>query len=169
MTDPATVLVHATAVAIAGRAVLILGSSGSGKSDLALRLITTPLLHDGKPLEVRLVSDDQVIVERQGDRLFASPPPTIAGRLEVRGIGILPVASVQDALDAGSLWDLSSPDENLGADLYFITNPAMELSAAEAAFQRVFEAELLAAEPAGDNPDSASDSQYLSDAPLKAL
>lgn len=92
MTDPATVLVHATAVAIAGRAVLILGSSGSGKSDLALRLITTPLLHDGKPLEVRLVSDDQVIVERQGDRLLASPPPTIAGRLEVRGIGILPVS-----------------------------------------------------------------------------
>lgn len=89
MADPTTALVHATAVAIAGRGVLILGASGSGKSDLALRLITTPLQDQGHPVDVRLVSDDQVAVERVGNRLFASPPPTIAGKLEVRGLGIL--------------------------------------------------------------------------------
>lgn len=107
-----------------------------------------------------------------GSRIIGSSPhlEEVARMIAAgMGIGILPVASVQDALAAGTLWDLSSPDENLGADLYFITNPAMEPSAAEAAFQRVFEAQLLAADPAGAGAASASDSQYLSDAPLKAL
>jgi len=87
--DTTTALVHATAVAVASRGVLILGASGAGKSDLALRLLTTPLQHQGHPVDVQLVSDDQVTVERMGARLFASPPPTIAGKLEVRGLGIL--------------------------------------------------------------------------------
>jgi serine kinase of HPr protein (carbohydrate metabolism regulator) len=87
--EPATSLVHATAVTVAGRGVLILGPSGAGKSDLALRAITTPFVHGAELIETRLVSDDQVIVEREGECLFASPPPTIAGKLEVRGIGIL--------------------------------------------------------------------------------
>jgi serine kinase of HPr protein (carbohydrate metabolism regulator) len=96
VTTPATTLVHATAVAVAGRGVLLLGNSGAGKSDLALRLITTPLVHDSKPVDVRLISDDQVIVERHGDRLFASPPQTIAGQLEVRGVGIVPFPFLSD-------------------------------------------------------------------------
>ena len=72
--------IHATAVASAGRAVLICGPSGSGKSDLALRLIDRGW---------RLVSDDQTIVHRAGDGLLASAPTTIAGKLEIRGIGIV--------------------------------------------------------------------------------
>lgn len=73
-------LLHATTVALAGVGVAIEGPSGSGKSDLALRLI------DGG---ARLVADDQTRVERQGGQLVASPPPAIAGLLEVRGLGIV--------------------------------------------------------------------------------
>ena len=87
MPTPETTLVHATAVAVGGRGVLILGASGAGKSDLALRVITTPHVRDGAPVAARLVADDQVVIERDGDRLFASPPASIAGKLEVRGLG----------------------------------------------------------------------------------
>ena len=77
---------HASTIAIDGRAVMISGRSGSGKSDLALRLIDRGFT---------LVSDDQTIVRRNGNRLVATAPATIAGKLEIRGIGIveLPAAS----------------------------------------------------------------------------
>jgi serine kinase of HPr protein (carbohydrate metabolism regulator) len=79
--------VHASTVALEGRAVLITGPSGSGKSDLALRLIDHGFT---------LVSDDQTIVRRDGDRLIASSPPTIRGKLEIRGLGIVEMDSVDD-------------------------------------------------------------------------
>jgi serine kinase of HPr protein (carbohydrate metabolism regulator) len=82
-----TETVHASTVATGGRAVLLSGPSGSGKSDLALRLIDRGFT---------LVSDDQTIVRREGDRLIASAPPTIAGKLEVRGLGIVEMATVTD-------------------------------------------------------------------------
>src|SRR3954453_3810704 len=78
---------HASTIAKAGRAVLITGPSGSGKTDLALRLLDSGFT---------LVSDDQTIVRRDGDRLIASAPPTIAGKLEVRGIGIVDMETVTD-------------------------------------------------------------------------
>ena len=77
--------IHATSVALGGRAVLIVGPSGAGKSDLALRLIDRGFA---------LVSDDQTIVTRESGRLVAAPPPTIAGKIEVRGIGIVETAYV---------------------------------------------------------------------------
>ncbi|UVO49191.1 aldolase [Sphingomonas sp. SUN019] len=86
MTDRETI--HATTVAIDGRAVLISGPSGSGKSDLALRLIDRG---------ATLVSDDYTEVRRDGDGLIAAPPATIAGRIEVRGIGIVPFPHLADA------------------------------------------------------------------------
>ena len=79
--------IHATSVAIAGRAVLIEGASGTGKSDLALRLIDRG---------ATLVSDDYTVLARRGDELLAAPPPTIAGRMEVRGLGIVAVPHVAD-------------------------------------------------------------------------
>ena len=79
--------IHASTVALEGRAVLISGPSGSGKSDLALRLIDRGF---------QLVSDDQTLVRRDGDRLVASAPQNIAGKIEVRGIGILEVQYVSD-------------------------------------------------------------------------
>ena len=80
-------LVHATGLALAGRAALIRGPSGAGKSDLALRclaLAPTPLLPD----QAELISDDQVQLERRGGDLYASAPETITGLLEIRGVGV---------------------------------------------------------------------------------
>ena len=79
--------VHASTVALDGRAVLVSGPSGSGKSDLALRLLDRGFA---------LVSDDQTVVKKQGDALLASAPPSIAGKMEVRGIGILDMDHVDD-------------------------------------------------------------------------
>ena len=79
--------VHATTIALNGRAVMISGPSGSGKSDLALRLMDRGF---------KLVSDDQTLVRREGERLIASAPANIAGKIEVRGIGILDVDTVSD-------------------------------------------------------------------------
>jgi serine kinase of HPr protein (carbohydrate metabolism regulator) len=75
-----TARIHATTVAIGERAVVILGPSGAGKSDLALRLI------DRKAM---LVADDYTELEILDGTLLARPPATIAGKLEVRGIGIV--------------------------------------------------------------------------------
>ena len=80
-------MLHATTVALGGRAVILAGRSGSGKSDLALRLLDRGFI---------LVSDDQTMVRKSGDRLIASAPPTIRGKLEVRGIGIVEVDQADD-------------------------------------------------------------------------
>ncbi len=71
---------HASCVSKDGRAILISGRSGSGKSDLALRMIDRG---------ADLVSDDYTIVRRVGGKLLASAPENIRSKLEVRGLGIL--------------------------------------------------------------------------------
>jgi len=73
------VTVHATCVAINDDGVLLAGPPGAGKSDLALRLISSGAV---------LVGDDQVIVRQQAERLIVSAPKNLQGLLEVRGIGI---------------------------------------------------------------------------------
>lgn len=78
---------HATCVVIQGRGVLLTGASGSGKSDLALRLIDRGAM---------LVADDGVTIEARGGRLHAGPGPNIEGQMEVRGLGILSVPFTQD-------------------------------------------------------------------------
>jgi len=80
---PATIL-HASAVALDGRGLLILGPSGSGKSSLALQLMA---------LGCGLVADDRTILKVEGGQLIASCPATILGRIEARGVGILSVPS----------------------------------------------------------------------------
>lgn len=81
-------IIHAGCVSIAGKAVLIMGESGSGKSDLSLRLI------DGG---AALVSDDYTQVTRDGENLWASPAPNIHGLLEVRGVGLLSLPFIKNA------------------------------------------------------------------------
>jgi HPr kinase/phosphorylase len=81
-------LVHATAVALDGAAVLLRGASGSGKSDLALRLI------DGGGL---LVADDQTVLRRAGEAVLAGAPAAIQGLLEVRGVGVVRVGALETA------------------------------------------------------------------------
>jgi serine kinase of HPr protein (carbohydrate metabolism regulator) len=85
-----TLLVHATAVAIGGRAVLLRGPSGCGKSDLALRLIDAG---------ARLIADDQSELRRDSDAVLVNAPHAIAGLIEVRGVGIVKL----DALPAAPL------------------------------------------------------------------
>jgi len=77
-----------TVVSIDGRGVLLRGPSGSGKSDLALRLMDSG---------AGVVADDRAEISREGDRLIARAPEALAGRMEVRGIGIVAVPPVQRA------------------------------------------------------------------------
>ncbi len=72
--------VHGTAVALEGMAVLLIGRPGSGKSDLALRLIDRGAL---------LIADDQTVLRRAGGDLLASAPAALARKIELRGIGIV--------------------------------------------------------------------------------
>lgn len=72
--------IHASCVALGDDGVLILGPSGSGKSDLALRLVAAG---------ADLVADDRIDVRAAGDRLVAQPPAALAGLLEVRGLAIV--------------------------------------------------------------------------------
>ncbi|OJW53372.1 MAG: hypothetical protein BGO67_01320 [Alphaproteobacteria bacterium 41-28] len=74
-------LLHGTCVEIKGKAVLISGKPGMGKSSLALQLIDRGAL---------LVSDDQTFIKLKEGILIASPAPSLKGLLEVRGIGICP-------------------------------------------------------------------------------
>ena len=109
---------------------MITGPSGAGKSDLTLRLLDRGFT---------LVSDDQTVVKKDGDRLLASSPPTIAGKLEIRGMGIIEVERVENVPVAliveltGEIQRL--PDDSrerpiLGVELPLITIDAMTASAA---------------------------------------
>jgi HPr kinase/phosphorylase len=89
--------IHATAIALEGRAALILGPSGAGKSDLALRCIMQGAWIDGRHYLATLVADDQVIIDRSGGGLVARAHDAIAGQIEVRGLGIVAVPSVPAA------------------------------------------------------------------------
>ena len=79
--------VHGTSVALEDKGVLLTGASGSGKSDLALRLIDSG---------ATLISDDQTICERRNDEIFLFPQKKINGLIEVRGVGIIRVPYIED-------------------------------------------------------------------------
>jgi HPr kinase/phosphorylase len=82
-------LIHGTCLAIGGEGVLLLGQPGSGKSDLALRLIDgSGSGLSGVVRGAMLVADDQVTIRTAEGRLIASAPPVLAGKLEIRGLGI---------------------------------------------------------------------------------
>ncbi len=78
--DPSEIIVHATCVAHSGRAVLIRGAAGRGKSGLGLHLLA---------LGADLVADDRTRLWRDGAQVLATAPEAIAGQIEARGMGIL--------------------------------------------------------------------------------
>lgn len=99
---------HGTAVALAGKAALIRGAPGSGKSDLALRCLAiapTALI----PAPVTLIADDRVDIRRDGGTLKIEAPATIRGKLEVRGLGIVEVPVAAGA-ELVLVADLTTPD-----------------------------------------------------------
>jgi HPr kinase/phosphorylase len=93
--------VHATTVAIEKQGVLLRGPSGSGKSDLALRLI-----NDGAVL----IADDRTALTQRDGAVIAQCPVSIAGKLEVRGIGIVDVPYIEEAA-LSVIVDLVDPDQ----------------------------------------------------------
>jgi serine kinase of HPr protein (carbohydrate metabolism regulator) len=115
---------HASTVALDGRAVLIMGPSGSGKSDLALRLLDRGFV---------LVSDDQTIVRKSGEQLISSAPLTIKGKLEIRGVGIVEMETVAD-IPVALVVELTSdiqrlPDDSRDRPLLGIRVPLISVDA----------------------------------------
>jgi serine kinase of HPr protein (carbohydrate metabolism regulator) len=96
----ASIQAYATCVDINGAGVLLRGPSGSGKSDLALRLI------EGG---AKLVADDRTDLSLENGRLMARAPQSIAGRMEVRGLGIITVAYCETT-EVALVVDLVAPD-----------------------------------------------------------
>ena len=99
--------IHASAVLVGAKAVLIRGPSGAGKSRLVWNLIEAAW-HGALPF-TRLVADDRALVEAQDGRLLVRPAPQLAGLIEIYGMGIRllpfePVAAV------GLVVDLSAAD-----------------------------------------------------------
>ncbi|PZQ52324.1 MAG: serine kinase [Rhodovulum sulfidophilum] len=90
-------IVHASAVAIGARAVLIRGASGSGKSGLALRLIA---------LGAELVSDDRVTLARRHGVIVAGAPAPIRGLIEARGVGLLRAERLREEAEVALVVDL---------------------------------------------------------------
>ena len=88
MGDPDSLTLHATAVAVNGCGVLIIGASGSGKSALALEMMTRG---------AALVADDRVILTAKGDKIRMTCPDPLRGMIEARGLGILHAAAAEDA------------------------------------------------------------------------
>jgi RNase adaptor protein for sRNA GlmZ degradation len=121
-------LIHGTAVAIGGRGLLLRGPPGAGKSDLALRLIG---------LGAVLIADDQVRLYRAGPCLLAAPPDTIAGLIELRGVGIrrlpycrdVPLALIVDLVPEGAVERLPEPAV---AAIDGITLPTLSMAPFEA-------------------------------------
>lgn len=133
-----TTRLHATAVAIAGRAVLLVGQSGAGKSDLALRLIDRG---------AALIADDQVALRVDEGVLVAQSPPAIRGMMEVRGVGIVDTPAI-DEVGVALIVDLDAVPDRLpdpcrrdicGVEVPLIALNGLEASAAikvEAALRR---------------------------------
>ena len=133
---------HATAVAISGSGVMICGKSGSGKSDLALRLMDRG---------AALISDDYVEIKRVKEQLLLSPPANLAGKLEMRSLGILEchclsgiaLKMVINLKDRPDRFPLDKQIMNLlGINIPFCTLDTMENTAAikaEWALQRILQ------------------------------
>jgi HPr kinase/phosphorylase len=107
MTGAATASVHASAVRVGNRAVLIRGPSGAGKSRLAFDLILAG--RSGQIEAAVLVGDDRVHLEASGGALLVRPARELAGLIEIRGLGIRR-CDFTDAAVVGLVIDLAAAD-----------------------------------------------------------
>ncbi len=149
-------LVHGTCVALGRRGVLLRGSPGAGKSDLALKFMELP--GDGA-LCPSLVADDQVYVTANSDgTLTASVPPTIAGKIEVRGLGIMQVPFLPEAelvlvcdLVAGEEVPRMPPESAKKMVIAGVSLPTLRLAPFEASAPLKLKMALLRAAPDNAN------------------
>jgi serine kinase of HPr protein (carbohydrate metabolism regulator) len=128
---PVTSTIHASAVLVGARAVLIRGPSGSGKSQLAWQLI------NAAPAQIsfsRLVGDDRVFVEARHGRLIVRPAPELAGLIEIRGLGIRRLPH-EACATVGLIVDLAAADadrlptrEALATEILGITLPRLPIA-----------------------------------------
>src|SRR2546421_8270943 len=107
MTDARTASVHASAVLVGNRAVLIRGPSGSGKSRLALDLILAG--RSGQIPHAVLVGDDRVQLDAIEGQLVVRPARELTGLIEIRGLGIRRCDFVGEAV-VGLIVDLAASD-----------------------------------------------------------
>jgi serine kinase of HPr protein (carbohydrate metabolism regulator) len=136
--DDAPELVHGTCVALGRTAALLRGAPGSGKSDLALRFLFLARRGPAALEAPILVADDQVCLTRKGTHLLARAPDGIRGRIEVRGVGIVDVKSLEEAelalvvdlVPAGEVERL--PDGDATVRLLGVEVPLVRLSPWEA-------------------------------------
>jgi HPr kinase/phosphorylase len=131
--------IHASAVLVGARAVLIRGPSGAGKSRLAFELIEAA--RGGRMAFARLVGDDRVHLQSVGGRLLVSPAPALAGLIELRGLGIQKLEHEASAV-VGLVVDLDAPDaerlpEPRTIEIEGITLPRLALASGAAALPRV--------------------------------
>ncbi len=128
MSNDIAVQVHATCVSLDGMGLLIRGPSGIGKSDLALRLIDTG---------ARLVADDRVELMISNNDVVARAPETLAGLLEVRGLGVLrfpffDTTIIHLVVDLANPKDVARLPERSITDLVGMDRPAVTLNPFEA-------------------------------------
>jgi serine kinase of HPr protein (carbohydrate metabolism regulator) len=107
MSDGTEASVHASAVKVGARAVLIRGPSGSGKSRLAFDLILSG--RSGQLPPAILVGDDRVYLDTAGGELLVRPAPPLAGLIEIRGLGIRRCDFAEQAV-VGLVIDLAAAD-----------------------------------------------------------
>lgn len=115
---PQSTILHASCVSVNGNGMLILGPSGAGKSWLALEMMA---------FGASLVADDRCVLDVVEGQLVASPPATIAGKVEARGVGILnaayaPQAIVQIIVDLSEIETARLP-ERKSRKIMGITTP----------------------------------------------
>jgi HPr kinase/phosphorylase len=138
--EAASASVHASAVLVGARAVLIRGPSGAGKSRLALELIEAA--RGGSLLFARLVGDDRVRLQAVGQRLLVRPAEALCGLIEVRGVGIVrmpyePCAVVGTVVDLGAAAERLPAPEERQVELAGITLPRLAVAADATALPRV--------------------------------
>jgi serine kinase of HPr protein (carbohydrate metabolism regulator) len=133
MTDAASASVHASAVLVGDRAVLIRGPSGAGKSRLVFDLILAG--RAGQIAPAMLVGDDRIHLEASRDQLVVRPAPELAGLIEIRGLGIRRCDFAREAI-VGLVVDLNAadaerlpPPESLLARVHGVNLPRIPVGA----------------------------------------
>jgi HPr kinase/phosphorylase len=131
MVAPAEPSIHASAVLVGSRAMLIRGPAGSGKSSLTLALVQAA--EAARITFARLVADDRTLIEVAHGRLLARPVCKLAGLLEVRGLGIRrlpyePVAVVSHVIDLAVADAARLPENSVRkANVYGVILPHLEI------------------------------------------
>jgi serine kinase of HPr protein (carbohydrate metabolism regulator) len=158
MTNAGGASVHASAVLVGHRAVLIRGPSGSGKSRLALDLILAG--RSGQIAPAMLIGDDRVHLAAREDQLIVRPAPALAGLIEVRGLGIRRCDFADEAavglivdLDAADAARLPPPD-TFTAQISGIIIPRIPVGVGYEALPLVVAALTMAANSSSTHPSA---------------